>query len=176
MKRFLIPLVVFVSLAVLLGWGLTLRPDEVPSPLVGREAPAFAGESLREPGRSVSLQAARGSVAVVNVWASWCAACRDEHPYVMALAERVPVYGLNYKDERDKAIQWLDRHGDNYAGSVYDREGEIGLEWGVYGVPETFIIDQQGVVRYKHIGPITERALTEQLLPRVRELQAGAEG
>lgn len=175
MKRFLMPLVVFVALAVLLGVGLTLRPGEVPSPLVGRAAPDFTVESLRNPQRSVSLSDLRGEVSVINVWASWCAACEDEHPYVMALANEVPVYGLNYKDERDKAIAWLDRYGDNYTASLYDPDGKVGLEWGVYGVPETYILDAEGVVRKKHIGAITERALREEILPLVHELQAEAE-
>lgn len=174
MKRFLIPLVVFVVLAALLGVGLTLQPDEVPSPLVGRAAPEFTAESLRDPQRRVSLHDLRGQVSVLNVWASWCTACLDEHPYVMALADEVPVYGLNYKDERAKAIAWLDRHGDSYAASAYDPDGEVGLEWGVYGVPETFILDAEGAIRKKHIGAITERALREEILPLVRELQAEA--
>jgi cytochrome c biogenesis protein CcmG/thiol:disulfide interchange protein DsbE len=173
MMRFLAPLGIFALLAVLLGFGLTLKPAEVPSPLIGRSAPAFEASALRQPQRTISLADITGEVAVVNVWASWCVACLDEHPYIMALAEHVPVYGLNYKDEREAAIAWLDRHGDAYVASAFDPEGRVGLDWGVYGVPETYLLDANGVIRYKHIGAITERTLAEQLLPRIRRLKEG---
>ncbi len=171
MMRFLIPLGVFVGLTVLLGVGLTPKPGEVPSPLIDRPAPEFSASDLHRPERTIALDDITGEVAVVNVWASWCAACQDEHPYIMALSEHVPVYGLNYKDDRDAAIAWLERYGDAYVASAFDPEGSVGLDWGVYGVPETYLLDADGVIRYKHIGAVTERTLTEEFLPRIRLLQ-----
>lgn len=171
MRPFALPLIVFALIVVLLGVGLSLNPSEVPSPLVGKPAPAFEAEDLHDPTATISLDDIKGQVAAVNVWASWCTACLEEHPYVMALGNEIPVYGLNYKDERDDARAWLERHGDNYAASVHDPAGRVGLDWGVYGVPETYLLDAEGVIRHKHIGAITERILTEDLLPRIRRLR-----
>jgi cytochrome c biogenesis protein CcmG/thiol:disulfide interchange protein DsbE len=170
----LVPLLIFAALVVVLGLGLTLNPTAVPSPLIGKPAPAFAVPSLHEPDQVVSSEDLKGRVSVVNVWASWCVACRDEHPYIMQLAQlnKAPVIGLNYKDERSAGNNWLNRFGDAYTVSAYDPDGKVGLDWGVYGVPETFIVDREGVVRHKHIGPIDARSLREDIIPWIERLQA----
>lgn len=171
--RFALPLGAFLLLIIGLGVGLTLRPDEVPSPLIGKPAPEFAGPSLDNPDATVAREDLLGRVTVVNVWASWCAACLREHPYVTALADEVPVYGLNYKDGRADARAWLARNGDPYTASLHDPKGRVGLDWGVYGVPETYLLDDEGKIRYKRIGPIDEQVLNEELLPRIRHLRGG---
>lgn len=172
--RFLIPLVIFAVLIALFAIGLQLDPREVPSPLIDKPAPAFALPRLDRP--EVQLTRAdltQHQVSLFNVWASWCTACRQEHPFLMELARRneIPIYGLNYKDERPDAIAWLKRHGDPYRTSGFDHEGRVGIDWGVYGVPETFVVDAQGVIRYKHIGPLTPQVWREKLEPIVRQLQ-----
>ena len=174
MKRYLIPLGIFVVLALFLGVGLKLNPREVPSPLIDKPAPAFALPVLHAPDQKLSQSDLKGQVWLLNVWASWCVSCRQEHPLLVELAKTgvVPIYGLNYKDERAAGMQWLSEHGDPYTASIMDADGRIGIEYGVYGVPETFLIDKQGVIRHKHIGPITREALEKELLPMVRELNA----
>jgi cytochrome c biogenesis protein CcmG/thiol:disulfide interchange protein DsbE len=175
MKR-LIPLLIFIAIVAVLGIGLTLNPTEVPSPLIGKPAPEFTAPTLYEPEKTVSRADLLGEVVAVNVFASWCVACRDEHPYIMALADqyKVPVYGLNYKDTREAATKWLQEMGDAYTGIIYDPKGRVGLDWGVYGVPETFILDRQGVIRYKRIGAIDARILREEMLPLIEKLRAEA--
>lgn len=176
MKRYLLPLAIFVVLAVVLAVALQFNNrDIVPSPLVGEAAPALDGPRLFAPDRRLTLADIRGQVALVNVWASWCVACRQEHAYVSALAERgVPIYGLNYKDTRAEAKAWLSEFGDPYVAHVFDKRGSIGMDWGVYGVPETFILDAGGRIRYKHIGAITRESMKEEILPRVRRLREEA--
>ncbi|MDX1655667.1 MAG: DsbE family thiol:disulfide interchange protein [Candidatus Competibacteraceae bacterium] len=170
----LIPLGVFLLLGALLWAGLYLNPREVPSPLVGRAAPAFEAPALHDPQSTVSHEALKGRVSLVNVWASWCVACLQEHPLLVRLAQTdtVPLVGLNYKDTRPKALAWLRRNGNAYSVSAFDPEGRVGLDWGVYGVPETFVVDADGVIRHKHIGPIDERSLQETLLPLIEKLKA----
>jgi cytochrome c biogenesis protein CcmG/thiol:disulfide interchange protein DsbE len=174
MKRFLLPLLVFVVLLGFLAVGLTLKPREVPSPLIDKPAPAFSLPLLATPEQQLSLQDLRGKVWLLNVWASWCVACRVEHPLLVELAASgvVPIYGLNYKDKRDDAIAWLARFGDPYAASLSDSEGLVGIDYGVYGVPETFVIDHDGMIRMKLIGPVTSEVLREQILPLVKRLSA----
>lgn len=176
--RFLIPLFVFLGLVVLLGIGLTLDPREVPSPFIGKPAPVFSLPQVAEPGKTLGNADFKGQVSLFNVWASWCVSCRQEHPVLNALAKRgiVPIYGLNYKDEREAALGWLDRLGNPYTASAFDAEGKTGIDWGVYGVPETFIIDKRGIIRYKHTGPVTEDALEKTLLPLIRQLQQEGAG
>jgi cytochrome c biogenesis protein CcmG, thiol:disulfide interchange protein DsbE len=171
--RYLIPLGVFVLLVALLAVGLTLNPREVPSPLIDRPVPAFSLPQLHKPDLAFSQKDMQGQVWLLNVWASWCAACRDEHPLLVELAKSrvVPLIGLNYKDQPDAGKAWLKQFGDPYTLSVADAEGRVGIDFGVYGVPETFVIDRQGVIRYKQIGPITVRSLEEKILPLVRTLQ-----
>ncbi len=174
MKRFLLPLVIFLVLAGFLAVGLNRDPHEVPSPLVNKAAPAFKLPRLDEPGQMLSTQDLRGQVWLLNVWASWCVACRQEHPLLVELAKTgtVKVYGLNYKDKREDALGLLSRSGNPYVTSLSDTEGLVGIDYGVYGVPETFVVDKQGVIRYKQIGPITPESLHDTLLPLVARLEA----
>jgi cytochrome c biogenesis protein CcmG/thiol:disulfide interchange protein DsbE len=173
MNRFLLPLGIFVLLAVFLGIGLTRDPREVPSPLIDKPAPAFTLQELHAPGKSLSAADLKGQVWLLNVWASWCVSCREEHPLLVELgrANVVPIYGLNYKDKPDAAMAWLGEMGNPYKASIVDGDGRVGIDYGVYGVPETFVIDREGIVRYKQIGPVTPQALKEKILPLVRKLQ-----
>ena len=172
MKKFLIPLVVFVALGLLLWAGLSLDPKRIPSPLVGKPLPAFSLASLHEPKSVITPKSLRGRVYLLNVWASWCVACRQEHPVLNELARQkaVLIVGLNYKDKRDDALGWLKNLGNPYDLSIVDADGRIGIELGVYGVPETFLIDKEGVIRHKHIGPITADDWKTKLLPLIKQL------
>lgn len=174
MKRFLIPLALFLVLAGFLFVGLGLDPREVPSPLVGKPAPAFQAVALARPEVRIKRDDLLGKVWLLNVWASWCGACRDEHPVLVEYARRggLPVYGLNYKDKREDGLAWLKQFGNPYADSMFDPEGRIGIDYGVYGVPETFVIDKAGIIRYKHIGPITPEVLRNKLEPLLSKLNA----
>ena len=172
--KFVIPLAIFVALAAFLAIGLTRDPREVPSPFIGRAAPAFKLEQVADASAAFTPADMKGKVWLLNVWASWCASCRIEHPLLVEMAKNkvVPIVGLNYKDQREDALQWLSRFGDPYALSAHDLEGKVGIDYGVYGAPETFVIDKQGVIRYKQIGPITPEALEKKILPLIRELNA----
>ena len=174
MARYLIPLAIFVVLVGFLAIGLGLNPREVPSPLINKSAPAFELPSVRDPARTLGLADLKQEVSLFNVWASWCASCRHEHPLLVELASRdvVPIYGLNYKDTRKGALQWLNSLGDPYKASGFDADGRVGLDWGVYGVPETFVVDRNGVIRHKHTGPISVKDWKNTLLPMIRQLQA----
>ena len=173
MKRFLLPLAVFILLVGFLAVGLNLNPREVPSPLVGRQAPAFELPVLQQPEKRFTPAEMRGKVWLLNVWASWCVSCRDEHPMLLALAKRgvMPILGLNYKDKGDEAIAWLKQFGDPYEFSVVDADGRIGIDYGVYGVPETYLIDANGVIRYKQIGPVTAAILEQKIVPLAMSLK-----
>jgi cytochrome c biogenesis protein CcmG/thiol:disulfide interchange protein DsbE len=173
MMRFILPFVVFIILAVFLFMGLSLNPREVPSPLVGKPAPAFTLPQLQAPDKQFSPQDMKGKVWLLNVWASWCASCVQEHPLLVELAREhiVPIYGLDYKDKPAAAQAWLDQRGNPYELTVTDMDGRIGLDYGVYGVPETYVIDKQGVIQYKQIGPLTPENLREKILPLVAELE-----
>jgi cytochrome c biogenesis protein CcmG, thiol:disulfide interchange protein DsbE len=162
----------FFALVILLAVGLTLNPREVPSPLIGKPAPAFELPLLHMPDKTFSQKDMLGRVWVLNVWASWCPPCLVEHPVVTALARSglAPVVGLNYKDSREDALPWLARNGDPYQFSVQDTAGRIGIDYGVYGVPETYVIDRQGIIRYKHIGPLTPEATRDKVQPLLKEL------
>jgi len=170
--RYLIPLVLFLALVAFLAIGLGRDPREVPSPLINKPAPAFRLVELKDPSRSFSSDEMRGKVWLLNVWASWCVACRDEHPMLLELARRnaIPIYGLNYKDKPTDAISWLNELGDPYVLSVSDLDGRVGIDYGVYGAPETFLIDREGVIRLKHIGPITPDVWKNKMAPLVAEL------
>ena len=172
--RRLIPLGLFILLVILLGVGLTRDPHRVPSPLIGKPMPAFELPALYDPSRKLSLADLKGRVTLVNVFASWCVACREEHPLLVNLAAsgKVAIIGIDYKDERPTAQQYLKRFGDPYETVIYDRQGKLGLDLGVYGVPETYVIDRQGIIRYKQIGPFTEDALRDTILPLVKQLGA----
>ena len=172
--KFLIPLVLFGILAVFLGVGLKLDPREVPSPLIDKPAPAFKAAALARPEAVIQRSDMLGKVWLLNVWASWCGPCLAEHPVLLAFAResRVPLVGLNYKDQRSDATAWLDKHGNPYLAIATDRDGRAGLDWGVYGVPETFVIDRQGVIRFKQIGPVTEEVMRGKIMPLLKELGA----
>ncbi len=172
MKRFL-PLGIFLVLAVFLAVGLGLNPREVPSPLIDKEAPAFRLPQLRDPGLTLGTDDLKGKVWMLNVWASWCVACLDEHPILVEFSKRnvLPIYGLNYKDKREDALAWLGKHGNPYTMSVQDGDGRVGIDYGVYGVPETYVIDRNGIIRYKRIGPVTVQILQEKILPLLKQLQ-----
>lgn len=171
--RFAMPLAVFAALMGFLVVGLGLDPRAIPSPLVGQAAPAFALPRLHDPQRVLSSRERAGEVWVLNVWASWCGGCRDEHPVLLDLARSgaVPLYGLGYKDRREDALAWLARWGDPYRATGMDESGRVGITYGVYGVPETYVIDRAGVIRHKQIGPLDEATVRETLLPLIRELQ-----
>jgi len=173
MNRFLLPLGIFIVLVVFLAIGLNRDPREVPSPLVGKPAPAFALPQLHKPEAQFSPKDLQGKVWLLNVWASWCVSCRQEHPLLVELAKSglVPIYGLNYKDKQEDALRWLKQFGDPYALSIVDAEGRVGIDYGVYGVPETYVIDKAGVIRFKQIGPVTQDTLEKSILPLVKELQ-----
>ena len=162
----------FAALVVLLAVGLTLNPREVPSPLIGKPAPAFELPLLHAPEKTFSNKEMLGKAWVLNVWASWCPPCLVEHPVVTALAKYgvAPVVGLNYKDAREDALPWLKRNGDPYQFSMFDANGRIGIDYGVYGVPETYVIDRRGTIRYKHIGPLTPEVARDKLAPLLKEL------
>ena len=171
---YLLPLGIFIALAALLFYGLRLDPRKVPSPLIDKPAPAFTLESLSEPGKSISSDILKGRMSLVNVWASWCTSCRAEHQALMALSE-IPdfqIVGLNWKDDAATATQVLRLTGNPYDMNGYDPDNTVGIDWGVYGAPETFVVDKQGIIRYKHIGPIDRRVWEETLEPLVARLKA----
>jgi cytochrome c biogenesis protein CcmG/thiol:disulfide interchange protein DsbE len=174
--RLLIPLAVFAVIVAFLGVGLTLNPREVPSPLINKPAPPFALPQLHEPQKNFTHKDMLGKVWMLNVWASWCVSCREEHHTLMDLARTgaVPILGLNYKDERTEGLAWLTRFGNPYLLSAYDRDGRIGIDYGVYGVPETYLIDKAGVIRYKRIGVVTPEIVRDKILPLVKELNGNA--
>ena len=172
MSRSIVPLVIFVLMVGLLWRGLSLDPKLVPSPLIDKQAPAFSLAMLEDPSRKLATSDLAGQVWVLNVWASWCVSCRAEHEVITALASRnlVTVVGLNYKDEPADATRWLQQYGNPYATSVIDRDGRVGIDWGVYGVPETFVIGADGLIKYKHIGPVTHESLEQKIMPVLKEL------
>lgn len=168
-----IPLLVFVVMAMFFAIGLTMNPREIPSPLIGKPVPEFSLPPVQ--GRTLGLSSAdlRGQVSIVNVFASWCVGCREEHPVLMRLRDAgvVPIHGLNYKDKPDDAQTWLNRLGDPYTRTGADISGRVAIDWGVYGVPETFIIDRDGMIVHKHIGAITPEALRDTIMPIIDKLQ-----
>ena len=170
----LVPLALFVALVALLVFGLGNDPRKVPSPLIGKPVPEFSLPELTDPGREVSDADLRGKISLVNVWASWCTSCRAEHQALMALSE-IPdfqIVGLNWKDDAATANQVLRLTGNPYDMNGYDPDNTVGIDWGVYGAPETFIVDKQGIIRYKHIGPIDRRVWEETLQPLVAQIKA----
>ena len=171
--KFLLPLGIFIVLVIFLGIGLKLNPREVPSPLIGKPAPAFNLAQLHRPDQRFTREDMLGKVWLLNVWSSWCVSCRQEHPLLVELARSrmVPIYGLNYKDKREDGVAALEQMGDPYVLSASDFDGRVGMDYGVYGVPETYLIDRAGVIRYKVIGPLTPENLKEKVLPMIKELQ-----
>ncbi len=172
MNKFLLPLGIFIVLVALLAVGLNLNPREVPSPLIGKPAPAFTVPQLHSPEKTFSPQDMLGKVWLFNVWASWCVSCREEHPILVEFARTgmVPIVGLDYKDKREDGQRWLARFGNPYSIVPFDADGRVGIDYGVYGVPETYLIDKAGVIRFKQIGPITPEVLEKKIIPLVQEL------
>ncbi|WP_295450564.1 DsbE family thiol:disulfide interchange protein [uncultured Thiodictyon sp.] len=169
--RYLVPLGAFLALAALLYYGLGLDPSKVPSPLVDKPLPAFQLESLKEPGKTLSSDLLKGKVSLVNVWASWCPSCRQEHAELVRIAREsgVQVIGFNWKDERAAALEMLQRFGDPYAMSFYDPNNQVGIDLGVYGAPETFVVDAAGIIRHKRIGPIDRKVWENEMLPVIQQ-------
>lgn len=170
--RYLFPLLIFLGIAFFLWRGLGLNPREVPSPLIGKPVPAFSVPVLADGSRTFSAEQLRGQVWLLNVWGSWCVSCREEHPVLVELARRgkIPIYGLNWKDKHEDAVAWLARVGDPYVLSGVDRDGRVAIDFGVYGSPETYLIDRDGVIRFKQTGPLTWRIVEEKLMPLVEKL------
>lgn len=169
----LIPLLAFVFIAVFLWRGLHANPSDIPSPLIGKKAPPFAGANLQNETKIITNKSLLGHVTLLNVFATWCTSCRAEHAVLLDIPQekRFKVYGLNYKDEKIDALHWLKQYGNPYNKIIFDPEGKIGIDFGVYGTPETFIIDPKGVVRYKHVGPISPSDLQNEILPEVAVLE-----
>ncbi|NNF66345.1 MAG: DsbE family thiol:disulfide interchange protein [Gammaproteobacteria bacterium] len=170
MIRTIVPATLFAVLVLFFWTGLKLNPGEIPSPLIGKAVPAFDLPSLRDETQRISSEMLKGQPSLLNVWATWCAGCRQEHGFLLQLAQEsgVPIYGLNYKDERSAALTWLGQLGDPYVANAFDEEGLVSIDWGVYGAPETFLIDADGIIRYKHIGPLTAEVWRTKLQPRIR--------
>ncbi|MDA8421580.1 MAG: DsbE family thiol:disulfide interchange protein [Pseudomonadota bacterium] len=173
MKKFLIPIVIFAALGVLLAYGLHLNPRRIPSPLIGKPLPHFDLPVLQNPSRTLTNSDLLGHVVLINIWASWCVSCRDEHPLLVALSHQhvVPIIGVSYKDKPADALAELKVSGNPYQTDLLDANGQTAINWGVYGVPETFVIDRKGIIRYKQIGPITQKALQQKLLPLIHRLE-----
>ena len=173
MNRALIPLLAFIVLVIFLGIGLTKDPRKLPSPFIGKMAPDFTLPLLHKADEIFSPKSMLGKVWILNVWASWCVSCRAEHQVLnnMIKTNKVNLIGLNYKDEVADARRWLSRYGDPYQLSVSDVEGVAGIDWGVYGVPETFVMDKKGIVRLKHTGPVTNKDVMEEIIPLIKLLE-----
>ena len=176
MIRYLLPLVLFIGLVIFFIIYLQNDPSIVPSPLIDKPAPAFNLPKLHSPETNIQLDDLKGKVSLLNVWASWCAACVTEHPVFVKAAKtyNLNLYGLNYKDKREDAINWLEKLGDPYIDSAFDEAGTTGINYGVYGVPETFVLDKDGIIRYKHIGPVNKEQLETIILPLIRQLESAA--
>lgn len=172
MSRFVIPLVLFVVLIVFLAIGLGRDPHEVPSPLIDKPAPEFQLAQLKDPAKKFSAAEMKGKVWLLNVWGSWCPVCQDEHPFLLEYARSgvVPIYGLNSKDKREDALAWLSNLGDPYVLSVSDFDGRVGIDYGVYGAPETYLIDRNGIIRFKQVGALTPDIWEGKVLPLVKEI------
>jgi cytochrome c biogenesis protein CcmG/thiol:disulfide interchange protein DsbE len=172
MLKYLIPLALFLVLVVFLAIGLTRNPQELPSALLDKPAPTFRLPQLKQPDKTFSAEDMRGKVWMLNVWASWCVACRDEHPYLFEYQKSgaVPIYGLNYKDRPEDALGWLSELGDPYLLSAVDLDGRVAIDYGVYGAPESYIIDKSGTIRMKHVGPVMPEVWEKKILPLVQEL------
>ena len=175
MGRFLVPIGVFLLLVVVLAIGLTKDPRKLPSPYIGKPAPEFELPSLTQPDKKVGSASYAGQVALLNVWATWCPGCRQEHDFLLELAAEstVPIYGLNWRDNGPDALRWLDTLGDPYVDSAFDADGRVGIDWGVYGAPETFLIDQNGLVVHKHIAPLTREIWDRDFMPIINDLRSG---
>lgn len=172
--RYALPVLVLLSLVALFAKGLFLDPTVVPSPFIGKPAPAFSLPDLADGKQAITQAEFQGKVSLLNVWGSWCVACRDEHPVLMQFAAEhvIPIYGMDYKDDRQAALDMLAKQGDPYTVVAYDASGDATIDWGVYGAPETFLLDKHGIIRHKYIGPLTADIIRDDLMPRIQTLQA----
>lgn len=172
MLKYLIPLAIFLILVIFLAIGLGRDPNELPSVLINKAAPTFRLPQLKDPAKTFSAEDMRGKVWLLNVWASWCIGCREEHEWLLEYSKSgaVPIYGLNYKDKTDDALGWLNDLGDPYVLNAVDADGRVAIDYGVYGAPETYLIDQSGTIRFKQIGPVTRDVWSDKILPLVQEL------
>jgi cytochrome c biogenesis protein CcmG/thiol:disulfide interchange protein DsbE len=172
MKAWTLPLGAFALIVGFLAVGLNLKKEELPSPLIGKSAPAFVLPRVDDAARTFTPADLRGKAWLLNVWASWCGPCRTEHPVLVEFSRQanVPIVGLNYTDKREDSSKWLAEFGNPYLAAVFDGDGRVGMDYGVYGVPETYVIDRRGTIRYKHIGPLTRKVIDEKLLPLLKEL------
>lgn len=171
--RRIIPLVIFLTIVIFLWWGLARDPRIIPSPLINQAAPEFTLPELTTENERFTTSDLGHQISLVNVWASWCAPCREEHPVLMGIRRTtsIPIYGINYKDDWEDANDWLQRYGNPFTKVGFDAEGSVSLEWGVYGAPEIFLVDQKGIIRYKHIGVLTQQNWEETLLPLIDSLK-----
>ncbi len=171
--KFAIPLLLFLLIAALLAAGMNIDTSRVPSPFIGKPLPAVEMPDLHEPGSRFATDRLPGhdSVSLLNVWATWCPPCREEHPVFLDIADHVPIYGINYKDDREDALDWLKRLGNPYVAVGYDSDGLVGIDLGVYGVPETYVVDGRGIIRHKHVGAVTQDVYEEQLRPVIEEVR-----
>lgn len=169
MSRYLIPLLLVAIMIPVFIIGLNRDPSELPSPFLNKPAPEFELPRLKDPARTVGSADYAGQMTLVNIWATWCAGCRQEHAYLMKLASEtdIPIYGLNWRDQRSKALAWLRELGDPYVASGFDEDGRVGIDWGVYGAPETFLISADGIVLYKHLSPLSEMVWQRDFEPRI---------
>jgi len=172
MARYIALIVAFVIMIIIFAVGLDRDPTKLPSPLIDKPAPEYELPRVKDSLSTVGSADYAGQMVLVNIWATWCVGCRAEHDYLLQLAARneIPIYGINWRDERDAALSWLQQLGDPYVASAYDEDGRVGIDWGVYRVPETFVIGADGNIKYKHIGPVTDESLNNTLLPIIREL------
>ena len=171
--RYALPLVLFVLLVVLFIFGMQIDPRKVPSPLIDKPLPQFDLSQLHDSSQRINNDKLLGEVVLINVWSSWCVSCRYEHPLLLAFSRSndAALYGINYKDTREDALQWLQHYGDPYKLSAFDPLGRTGIDFGVYGVPETYVVDKEGIIRYKHIGPITQEDLDNTIVPLIEKLR-----
>ncbi len=169
MARYVVLIVAFVALVAVFYVGLQRDPSALPSPYIGKAAPTFDLPSLTRADARVGSESLAGQIALVNVWATWCVGCREEHDFLMQIAREgaVPIYGINWRDNRDDALRWLSQYGDPYVDSGFDGDGRVGIDWGVYGAPETFLLDANGIVLYKHLGPLSDAVWEREFAPRI---------
>ncbi len=169
MSRYIVPLLIVAIMIPVFLVGLGRDPSEIPSPLLLKPAPEFELPRLKDPSQTVGSADYKGRIALVNVWATWCVACRQEHDFLLKLTGEsgIPIYGLNWRDRRSDALVWLQRLGDPYVASAYDEDGRVGIDWGVYGAPETFLISQDGIILYKHMSPMSDEVWEKEFQPRI---------
>ena len=172
MNRFILPLIAVIILIGVLAMGLQSDPSLLPSQYLGKPAPKFNLETLKDPSRRISSADLVGEVSIVNIWATWCVGCRAEHGFLMRLAERetIPIFAVNWRDNRNDALQWLQQFGDPYVASGFDEDGRVGIDWGAYGAPETFLISAEGSVVYRFAGPLNDALWAQEFAPRIAEL------